>query len=473
MDVVASYLGCTAAALRLLLGVLCGYPLAIVYRRYISTRKPVVQHAFFTVTGLALIISNYGWDTIHSLANISVVYVVMLFAGRTSAAVAFNFLFTLGYLLAGYYLTATENYDIKWTMPHCILCLRLIGVSFDYYDGGEKDPKLPMDRRATALRDLPTPLEMLGHSYFFGGCMVGPQFPMKRYRDFVEGTLWPAQKRESADSVPYSVQRLLFGFATMALHQVGIIFVNEKVLLSEDFLNSWSLMARWLFLGLYSTVILHKYVACWLMAEGSCSLTGLSYNGKDEHGKNRWDGLRNVGLWQYETSTNFDGLIRSFNINTNRWVAQYVFKRLKFLGNKDLSQIGALFFLALWHGFHFGYYVSFVMEFLVMKFERDMTSIIDMTPSVRAVVYHEKLQWLRVIFMRVYVSCLMGFCIIPFTLLKVQKFHRAYAAFYYLPSLLLAAWLVASFRVMPSLRKSAKKNGTAVDAASTTALKKD
>lgn len=31
------------------------------------------------------------------------------------------------YLLAGYYYTATEEYDIKWTMPHCVLTLKLIG----------------------------------------------------------------------------------------------------------------------------------------------------------------------------------------------------------------------------------------------------------------------------------------------------------------------------------------------------------
>lgn len=31
------------------------------------------------------------------------------------------------YLLAGYYYTATDEYDIKWTMPHCVLTLKLIG----------------------------------------------------------------------------------------------------------------------------------------------------------------------------------------------------------------------------------------------------------------------------------------------------------------------------------------------------------
>lgn len=37
--------------------------------------------------------------------------------------------------MIGYYVTGTESYDIVWTMPHCILVLRLSGLAFDLYDG--------------------------------------------------------------------------------------------------------------------------------------------------------------------------------------------------------------------------------------------------------------------------------------------------------------------------------------------------
>lgn len=71
--------------------------------------------------------------------------------------------------------------------------------------------------------------------------------------------------------------------------------------------------------------------------EGSCALTGLSYNGRDAHAGNLWDGLQNIWVWRFEMTTNFDGFIRAFNINTNKWVAQYIFKRLKFLGNDKIN----------------------------------------------------------------------------------------------------------------------------------------
>ena len=67
-------------------------------------------------------------------------------------------------------------------------------------------------------------------------------------------------------------------------------------------------------------------------------------------------------------------LIESFNINTNGWVAHNIYKRLKFLNNRFYSQIGVLFFLAIWHGYHSGYYITFFNEFIVMNFEKEVNS---------------------------------------------------------------------------------------------------
>ena len=51
----------------------------------------------------------------------------LMFVGGTLASVVISFLFNMGYLLIGYWYTESEGYDICWTMPHCVLCLRLIG----------------------------------------------------------------------------------------------------------------------------------------------------------------------------------------------------------------------------------------------------------------------------------------------------------------------------------------------------------
>ena len=77
-------------------------------------------------------------------------------------------------------------------------------------------------------------------------------------------------------------------------------------------------------------------------------------------------------MCRFETSYKFQHYIDSFNINTNAWVMSYVYKRLRFLNNKSLSQLGTLLFLAVWHGYHSGYYVTFFNEFMVMLIEREV-----------------------------------------------------------------------------------------------------
>lgn len=102
-------------------------------------------------------------------------------------------------------------------------------------------------------------------------------------------------------------------------------------------------------------------------------MLGLTYNGKDAQGNAKWDGVSNVDLAKFENSTEFNHYIQSFNTNTNNWVAQYIYKRMKFMNNRYVSQLSVLLFLAVWHGFHTGYYVSFFFEFIIMFMERDVS----------------------------------------------------------------------------------------------------
>lgn len=46
--------------------------------------------------------------------------------------------------------------------------------------------KLSGDQQKTALPFTPTLIEIAGHTYFPASFMVGPQFSMRRYLDFVK-----------------------------------------------------------------------------------------------------------------------------------------------------------------------------------------------------------------------------------------------------------------------------------------------
>lgn len=91
----------------------------------------------------------------------------------------------MSYLLIGYYYTGTETYDIKWTMPHCVLVLRLIGLAFDISDGQEPEEKLSTENKKTALKKAPSLLEIAAYTFFPGSYLVGPQFPFRRFDNFI------------------------------------------------------------------------------------------------------------------------------------------------------------------------------------------------------------------------------------------------------------------------------------------------
>ncbi|XP_077511740.1 lysophosphatidylcholine acyltransferase 3 protein nessy isoform X1 [Amblyomma americanum] len=459
---VAAYLGSSEAAFRLLLTILAGYPLALIHRNFLLGKSPNAQHFYFALCGLVLCCFNYGFAVYHSLLNILIVYAVLKVAGGTRASVAFSFVFCMGYLILGYYYTATKEYDITWTMPHCILALRLIGLVFDVYDGtknpqpsGKQQEALPHDQKRTALANVPTFLEVLGHSYFFGGFLVGPQFPMKRYLDFTQGHFFHGKAVKPSCIVP-ALSRLALGMCCLLLSLVGSGHLDEKFLLSDEYAAHGPAM-RLLLMGMWQVVTLHKYVACWLLSEGSCIMAGLTYNGRDENGNDLWNGCVNISVWRYETATTFDDLIKSFNINTNLWVAQYVFKRLRFLGNKQLSQLSALFFLALWHGLHSGYYVCFFNEFIVMKFERDVLELIERLPRFKRLIYHPYLRLPRFLFLKVYVLVMFGYCIVPFVLLSHQRYIEAYSRVYWIGHIIYLSWMPLSVVVMKAVPRMPKE----------------
>lgn len=116
--------------------------------------------------------------------------------------------FSLTFFFVGYIYFSTDSYDITWTMPFCILVLRyllyvlslflsimifvliffrLIGVTFDVYDGTRPKEQLSSDALKTALKEPPTLLQMLAHSLFPSAFLIGPQFSMRRFLNFVSG----------------------------------------------------------------------------------------------------------------------------------------------------------------------------------------------------------------------------------------------------------------------------------------------
>ncbi len=72
------------------------------------------------------------------------------------------------------------TYDINWTMSYCILCLKLIGLAWDYRDGALPTEKLSEYQKSAALQTLPDALETVSFCLMPTACFVGPQVSIPR-----------------------------------------------------------------------------------------------------------------------------------------------------------------------------------------------------------------------------------------------------------------------------------------------------
>ncbi|CAG8511917.1 13203_t:CDS:2 [Dentiscutata heterogama] len=361
--------GISESVLRLLLSILFAYPISLLYKltlvRPLKTKwAPFIRNLYVVITGLSLSYFYNGPYIKHSLITTITTWLFChfgnLFGNRAFSTVA-SLLFNVIYLLVGYYMTATDEYDVSWTMTQCVLCLRMIGFAMDFMDGEKllksKPPvnakensvntneksidtknnsqktelsvntrpqKQPISfEKNIQLATLPSLIETIGYAHFFGAFLIGPQFSFHLYRKFITMSLYPDPTNIPSGSYWYALKSFLLGALYLGVQQVGAGYFPQYYLITAEYARA-------------------------------CVLSGISFNGYDDNGNAEWNGMANVEKWNFEFATSLTQIIGSFNTNTNLWTKLYIFKRLIFLGNKQLSSIISLIFLALWHGLHSG-----------------------------------------------------------------------------------------------------------------------
>ncbi|KAG0046346.1 Lysophosphatidylcholine acyltransferase 3 [Gryganskiella cystojenkinii] len=486
--------GIPEPSLRLLLTILAGYPIAIFYRLiFLNKTSSIIGEAarnwFFLVTGLLLSYYFNSFDIVHPLTTSIGTWVICKFFAlvapkNRTAASSLSFLFNFGYLLTSYKYAATEGYDICYTMQQCVQCLRMIGYGMDFMDGQPKSAKktappavpekapaptpaapagaaagAPREKtpisfgRDIALPQLPSLAETLAYAFFPFAFLVGPQFSFSLYKKFISMELFNvpvpssagqdearAAAAATANGIPqgslrYATRCFCLGVFYLGLGQVLGGYFPTAALLGKAFLERSFLERVFIFWWTGKTV-LNKYLGIWTIGEGPCVLSGITFNGYDAQGKPEWDGLRNVNPVNYEFATSLTQIITSFNMNTNYWAKLYVFKRLRFLGNKNLSALGVLLFLAIWHGTHIGYFFCFGLEFMDMeterrlsaRFGRPINAFIARQSGVKYAVANAVwgvITWL-------FTTSALYFAAVPFDLLQMDKSLAAIKAINYL-----------------------------------------
>ncbi|ORX53934.1 MBOAT-domain-containing protein [Hesseltinella vesiculosa] len=381
-------------SIRLLVTVGLSYGSAHLYnKKYVFHPKDVdANHStaydrnkFILVSGLLLSWFYNGYSMVHSLATVAVSYTILWFGvqtGQRSNACMAVWIFNALYLLSGYFFAPADSYDISWTMPQCILCLRLMGLAFDVSDGGtittyNSNQTYPLSFGVdTPLPALPSWDQVAAYCYFPSAFLVGPQFSFSLYSRWLADpqlqdkpmTNWEETRKAQSAAM---VKCLLLAFMYMFLQLTIGNQYPTSYLLTDAYMQQSFLKRCFMFLVCGKFVFV-KYISVWLLNEGACISFGIAYDGEDEQGIAKFDGLSNILPWTFETATSIGQVIDSFNVNTNLWCKYYVFKRMKWAGSKDMSRAAALLFLATWHGFCSMYYVVFFWEFICVLSEQTL-----------------------------------------------------------------------------------------------------
>jgi len=446
VKVLGDQIGIAEDALRLIIGMVLVYPVFLLHNKSRLRRWPAeIQHIFFIFTGMCIAFWTLGARCVlHNLICVVVNYVVLKVFGGTLTVTAALFSFQLGYLSVGYIVNSSAEYVVNWTMPHCVLCLRLIAISIDVYDGTLPEATWGKDQHANALKDVPSLLEMTSHVFYLPSYFTGPQHSMKKFRSFIERNIADG---DMTGSKRFASKRFVLAWVYFAIHIVFNSIAPVDYIKGEEF-QSMAFVLKSFYFTIWVKGILSKYIGAWLLAEGAVILSGLGYNGRKDDGTILWNGGANVRLRLFESCSSFGELIKAFNINTNAWCMTYIYKRCRFLNNQMMSQGITLAFLAIWHGFHSGYYLTFFYELLVMNFEKEFFWMVENSQMMQEMYKKTAFRIASKVVGKLYVLFFLPHCFMPFALLK----HV-----YYLPVLWSTrAMVLVCFGTWPIWKKPVK-----------------
>ncbi|SCU90586.1 LADA_0F05116g1_1 [Lachancea dasiensis] len=294
-----------------------------------------------------------------------------------------NFVVVMAHLAINHlgvqFLSTPDPSSLDITGAQMVLVMKLTAFAWSYHDGVDrKDSELSDYQRARAIKKHPSLLSFLAYAFFYPSLFTGPSFDFADFESWLNCEVFrdlpdarkPKRRWTTKDS---NLRRQIPKCGRLVLWRVvqGIFWITLSTLLpnyiSREYMETpayaqKSFLYKIHYLVLLSFTFRLKYYAAWTMSEASCILCGLGYNGYDPKTKQiRWDRVRNINIWKFETASNTHGSLEAWNMNTNKWLKNYVYLRVAKPGSKPGFRSTLFTFLtsAFWHGTRPGYYLSF------------------------------------------------------------------------------------------------------------------
>ncbi|KAF8507843.1 MBOAT, membrane-bound O-acyltransferase family-domain-containing protein [Hysterangium stoloniferum] len=373
---VADATGSSSDQIKLVACLLVSYPLGSIFVR-IPRSQPSFRHLFsIIITGFYLLpVLNLWGGALQLLCSTLATYILAaVIHGRNMPWVVFAVVMghlTLNHAYRTIYKIPLEVFEI--TAPQMVLTMKLTTFAWNVWDGRRPVEDLDKWQLKHRVVKMPSLLEFLGYAFYFPGFLVGPYTEYSTYASLIDGSVYESAEGQVSNGskkfkyVPHgrkrvAYTRMLSGFISLGLYVLlGTTYQYQTILT-----DSWLLkgpFTRIMTVQLLGMVARTKYYAVWLLSEGACILTGLGFTGYTVTGSSRWDGAANVNIPLIEWPPNFKVLLDSWNMKTNTWLRESIYKRLARKGKKPgfKSTMATFLTSAFWHGFAGGYYLTFIL----------------------------------------------------------------------------------------------------------------
>ncbi|KAI0476995.1 MBOAT family protein [Xylaria cf. heliscus] len=382
-ELLAGAVGASPDELKLIFSFLLSYPLAGLLKR-IPDSRPDYKNLFIISGGLFYLVGLYSlWTGIRTLFISSAVTYGLAYYLRTSPYMPWMaFVFLMGHMAVNQLTRqfANDPSVVDITGAQMVMVMKLSAFAWNVFDGTLPEDQLSDHQKDRRIISLPGFLDYAGYVLFFPSLFAGPAFDYNEYRGWVDCSMFSVPATvDPAKKPPTRKKRKIPRSGTPAMLKMagGLLWIlaflnfskwySPSVLFTDHFMT-YSFPRRIFILHMVGFTTRTKYYGVWFLAEGSCILAGLGFNGIDPAtGRVSWNRLQNINPWGVEAAQNSRAYLENWNMNTNKWLRYYIYLRVTPRNRKPGFRASMATFVtsAFWHGFYPGYYLAFVLASFV------------------------------------------------------------------------------------------------------------